>query len=117
MFVSTLIMCILPLIVLRILHKLVEEKKLHLPRLRGNCCKLWLRKFWVMSTVDRLFWPVILYPLYLSFGPWSIGYLVEDHLGVIFAWGIFVNGSYLPGSFTYAYGFIQVINIGASAPL
>ncbi|RZC39664.1 transmembrane protein 62 [Asbolus verrucosus] len=86
----------------------IVEKKVPQPRLRGSCCKSWLRKFWVLSTVDRIFWPIILYPVYLSFGPWSVGYLVEDHLGVIFAWGIFVNGAYLPGSFTYAYGFIQV---------
>ena len=41
-------------------------------------------------------------------GPWSIGAVIEGHVGAIFAWGILVNGSYLPGSFTYAYGFLQV---------
>ncbi|EFA02740.2 Transmembrane protein 62-like Protein [Tribolium castaneum] len=109
MFVVTLITCILPLIVFRLLHRMAEDKKLTPPRLRGSFCRMWLRKFWVLSTVDRIFWPIFLYPLYLSFGPWSVGYLVEDHVGVIFAWGIFVNGSYLPGSFTYAYGFIQLV--------
>ncbi|KAJ8952061.1 hypothetical protein NQ318_010971 [Aromia moschata] len=79
------------------------------PRVRRNCCSTWLRKFWVLSTVDRIFWPIVLYPLFLTFGPWSIGYIVENHLGAIFAWGIFVNGAFLPGSFTYAYGFIQLL--------
>jgi len=41
-------------------------------------------------------------------GPWSVGAVIEDYVGAIFAWGIIVNGSYLPGSFTYAYGFLQV---------
>lgn len=55
-----------------------------------------------------MFWALVLYPVFLAVGPWSIGYIVEDHIGAIFAWGIFVNGAYLPGSFTYAYGFVQV---------
>lgn len=78
------------------------------PRAGRYCWNKWLRKVWILSTVDRLFWPIVLYPVYLTFGPWSIGYIIEDHVGIIFAWGIFVNGAYLPGSFTYAYGFIQV---------
>jgi len=41
-------------------------------------------------------------------GPWSVGEVIEGYTGVIFAWGIIVNGTYLPGSFTYAYGFLQV---------
>lgn len=41
-------------------------------------------------------------------GPWSVGEIIEGYIGVIFAWGTIVNGSYLPGSFTYAYGFLQV---------
>lgn len=61
-----------------------------------------------MSTVNKIFWALILYPVFLAIGPWSIGYLVEDHVGAIFAWGIIVNGVYLPDSFTYAYGFVQV---------
>ncbi|ERL88144.1 hypothetical protein D910_05532 [Dendroctonus ponderosae] len=79
------------------------------PRFRGNLVKSWIRKLWILTTVDRIFWPMVLYPLYLIFGPWSIGYIVEDYIGVIFSWGIFVDGAFLPGSFTYAYGFIQMI--------
>lgn len=67
------------------------------------------RKIWILCTVDRMFYPLILYPIYIVFGPWSIGYLIEDYIGVVFAWGIIIQGSFLPGSFTYAYGFLQVI--------
>lgn len=41
-------------------------------------------------------------------GPWAIGELVEGHIGVIFAWGLFLDGSFLPGSFTYAFATVQV---------
>lgn len=63
----------------------------------------------MLSTIDRLFFPLALYPIYLTIGPWAFGYIVEDNLGIIFAWGIFIRGAYLPGSFTYAYGFLQML--------
>lgn len=46
--------------------------------------------------------------LLLFSGPWFVGEVIEDHIGVVFAWGTFVNKSFLPGSLTYAYGFFQV---------
>lgn len=67
------------------------------------------QKFWILSTVDRLFWPIIGYGIYLAAGPWSFGELIDGHFGVIFVWGIFVNGAYLPGSLTFLYGFLQLL--------
>ncbi|KAL3265661.1 hypothetical protein HHI36_009865 [Cryptolaemus montrouzieri] len=109
MFATMVVFSIVPLIFIRYLHKLVEVGKVPKPRQNQNFLKIWLRKLWVLSTIDRIFWPMVLYPIYLCIGPWSIGYVIEDHIGVIFAWGIFVNGTFLPGSFTYAYGFIQLV--------
>lgn len=48
--------------------------------------------------------------LIFSKGPWIIGEVIEDNVGVIFAWGTFVGNNYLPGSFTYAYGFFQLFS-------
>lgn len=81
------------------------------PYIESRWIRAWVQRMWMLSTIDRLYFPLVLYPLYLSFGPWCFGYIIEDHLGVIFAWGIFIRGSYLPGSFTYAYGFLQVKQI------
>lgn len=78
------------------------------PRVRKSCLFLWIRKLWILSTVNKMFWPIVIYPIYLTIGPWSIGYIVEDHIGAIFAWGIVVHQAFLPGAFTYAYGFVQV---------
>lgn len=129
MFAFMIAITVIPLCILRYMHKLskgkilleilfvffklriVSEKKLMISLRNKGCCSVWLRKLWMLSAVDITFWPLVLYPVYLTFGPWSIGYLVEDHIGVVFAWGIFVNGTFLPGSFTYAYGFIQVVVI------
>lgn len=120
---------VLPLCILRILYELskgilffkllslviiafdvniILAGKIREINLRGGCFKLFIKKLWILCTVDRLFYPLVFYPLYLTFGPWSIGYLIEDYIGIVFAWGIFIHGTFLPGSFTYAYGFIQV---------
>lgn len=109
MFIASVLFSVIPLIFLRYLHKMVEVGKVPKPRLNQSCFKIWLRKLWVLSTIDRMFWPMVIYPIYLCIGPWSIGYVIEEHIGVIFAWGIYVRGTFLPGSFTYAYGFIQII--------
>ncbi|KAJ8922672.1 hypothetical protein NQ315_007704 [Exocentrus adspersus] len=108
-FFSMLVLLVAPLFVIRYLHYSVTAGNMVKPRMGRSCWSRWLRKIWILTTIDRAFWPIALYPLYLSFGPWSIGHLVEDHIGVIFAWGIFVNGTFLPGSFTYNYGFLQLI--------
>ncbi|KAJ9593699.1 hypothetical protein L9F63_014747 [Diploptera punctata] len=110
LFGTMLTVCVLPLCILKYLHRLVKERKLILrkPRLPIAFFQNWIRKLWILSTVDRLFYPLVLYALYLTVGPWSIGEVIEGHTGMIFAWGIVINGAYLPGSFTYAYGFLQM---------
>ena len=42
-------------------------------------------------------------------GPWFLGELLEGHTGVVFVWGMFVYGSYLPLCLTYVYGALQVL--------
>lgn len=64
---------------------------------------------WILSTVDRLIFPIVGYCLYLTCGPWSFGEVIDGHLGIVFVWGIFVNGSFLPGTLTYFYGFFQLM--------
>lgn len=43
-------------------------------------------------------------------GPWAIGEIIENDIGVIFVWGTFVGDTFLPGAFTYAYGFFQLFS-------
>ena len=42
-------------------------------------------------------------------GPWFLGELLEGHTGVVFVWGMFVYGSYLPLCLTYVYGVSLVL--------
>ncbi|XP_017772189.1 PREDICTED: transmembrane protein 62-like [Nicrophorus vespilloides] len=108
-FYVFLVLLVLPVISYRFIHKLVIQGKLRKPVMRKGFFRTWIRKMWILSSIDRLFWPIVLYPIYLSFGPWSIGYIIEDYIGVVFPWGIFVNGSFLPGSFTYVYGTLHLL--------
>ncbi|XP_039431982.1 transmembrane protein 62-like [Culex pipiens pallens] len=108
-FSVALIACLLPLCVFRIWHTLVRNGAVTRPRIRSYCCRGWIRKMWILSTVDRLIFPIVGYCLYLTCGPWSFGEVIDGHLGIVFVWGIFVNGSFLPGTLTYFYGFFQLM--------
>ncbi|XP_066592487.1 transmembrane protein 62-like isoform X2 [Prorops nasuta] len=110
LFASVLVLLIAPLCIFRILHILCEGKRINRPKIRMKFLKCIIRKLWVLATIDRLFFPIILYALYLTIGPWTIGEVIENHIGVIFAWGTFVGNSYLPGGFTYVYGFFQLFS-------
>ena len=49
-----------------------------------------------MSNVDHIFFPVAAYLGLVTLGPWGIGYFLDDEVGVLFAWGMWVNGTWLP---------------------
>lgn len=68
-----------------------------------------VQRYWLVSAVDRIFWPLILYCLYIAFGPWVFCSVIDGHDGIIFAWGIYVQGNLLPGSFTYFYASLQLL--------
>lgn len=75
----------------------------------ATCTRCCVRKLWNLVSMDRIFWPLVLYQIYLIIGPWCIGYMIENYIGAIFAWGIYVNGLFLPVSFTYNYGSLQLL--------
>ncbi|XP_043584753.1 transmembrane protein 62-like isoform X2 [Bombus pyrosoma] len=110
LFGTVLVLLVIPLCVLRFLHILCERKQMHRPRFKIQFFYSWVRKLWILSTVDRLFFPLVLYTLYLTVGPWAVGEVIENQTGVIFAWGTFIGKSFLPGAFTYAYGFFQLFS-------
>ncbi|KYN32576.1 Transmembrane protein 62 [Trachymyrmex septentrionalis] len=138
LFLVTLILAIIPLCFLRFVHMYYKslnnfkyikiwllllinvyllftitfhdlDNRIELPRRRMKFFHLWLRKLWILSAVDRVFYGLVLYTLYFAVGPWTMGEIIEDHTGVIFVWGTFIGNMYLPGGLTYAYGFLQLL--------
>lgn len=104
---------ILVLCIFKYLHYTASRSK------RKNICRSgifrWkfiravVRKIWLLSAVDQIFWPLIIYMLYLPVGPWLVGELLDNQYGIVFAWGTFIYSSFLPGSLTFAYGFALVL--------
>lgn len=92
---------VLPLVVLR-LQKWP-------PKYRRKFGRHMLRRIWLLSKIDRIFYPIVLYAIYIPFGPWAIGELIDNHIGGIFAWGILIKGVFLPEPFTYMYGSVQLM--------
>ena len=41
-------------------------------------------------------------------GPWFVGYIMEEELGICFTFGLYVKGTFLPGSLTFVYAAFQV---------
>lgn len=79
-------------------------------RTKSRTSMSWVQQFWVLSTINRLFWPIIGYCVYLAVGPWAFCEVVDKkHYGVVFVWGIYVDGTLLPGGLTYLYGFWQLM--------
>lgn len=68
-----------------------------------------VQQYWILSSVNRIFWPVVLYCFYICTGPWVICEIVDGVYGTVFVWGVYLNGVLLPGAITYVYGFAQLL--------
>ncbi|CAH0385963.1 unnamed protein product [Bemisia tabaci] len=108
MFGIMIVSSIIPLCLVRFIDHKIKNGNMKKPIVGVVFFKNWIRRLWLLGNIDQFFFPLIFYPLFLAFGPWCVGEIVEGHIGVIFAWGILVNHTYLPGGFTYAYGFNQL---------
>uniref|UniRef100_T1IQP5 AD domain-containing protein n=1 Tax=Strigamia maritima TaxID=126957 RepID=T1IQP5_STRMM len=104
-----MVIAVVPLCVLRIVHKLVLERKIQKPRFQCRCFQALVRKLWLLVAIDRLFYPLMFCILYVPIGPWFIGEIIEDHIGWCFAWGMFLGKSFLPGGITFAFGVVHIL--------
>ncbi|XP_041986465.1 transmembrane protein 62-like [Aricia agestis] len=100
-FATLISLNIVPLLVLRLQKRPPKSRR----RPWGNI----LRRVWLLSKIDRVFYPIVLYTVYLPFGPWATGELLDGYIGTIFAWGILIKGVLLPEPFTYMYGSVQLM--------
>lgn len=69
-----------------------------------------VRRLWILSTINRIVFPIVIYCLYLAVGPWSIVEVVDGHMGYVFFHGIYLNnGGYIPNALSCLYGFFQLM--------
>lgn len=67
-----------------------------------------VQQYWILSSVDRIIWPIVFYCFYIAFGPWMYCEVIDGSYGFVFQHGTFINGMYIPGSLTYVHGFSQL---------
>jgi hypothetical protein len=56
------------------------------------CLRKWLRRFWLLANINHLCYPLIGYVIYVAVGPWAVGYLIGDNIGAVFSWGMYIKG-------------------------
>ncbi|XP_060073255.1 transmembrane protein 62-like [Ylistrum balloti] len=69
----------------------------------------WLLRIWLVSRISPLFYPLVSYTLYIGIGPWFVAEILEGHFGMVFIWGLYVKGAFIPGSLAYLYGIFQIV--------
>ncbi|KAJ6645818.1 Transmembrane protein [Pseudolycoriella hygida] len=100
-------LCVVPFLFFRVWHQLVLVG--WLPRPQSTCCLGLIRRLWILSTINRISFPIVLYCLYLVVGPWSIVEVVDGHIGYVFFHGIYLNDGYIPNALSSLYGFFQLM--------
>ena len=56
-----------------------------------------------------MFYPIVFAPIYLLIGPWAVGYFIEDTFGVLFCWGLYLNGTLLHGDTTSFFAVVFIV--------
>ena len=103
-----------PLLGLRLWDTFSNGRRLRLKPARARLDKL-LAKLYLLAVNNRLFLPAIGIPLYATFGPWFYGELVDGHYGWCFLFGIYIEGTWLPGGSQYI--LVNLMFIMVHAPL
>lgn len=135
LFWFSVALCVTPLIFFRIWHELIKgnvnsieltntiTQKNHpqffafqflvglLRRMRANCriSISIVQHYWILASVNRICLPLVLYCFYLTVGPYMYCEIAPGQYGFVFMSGIYLDGVFLSGSFTYVYGFIQLL--------
>lgn len=109
-FIIVVLISVLPLLSCRLFDLFTVSRKFRIRCQRSLPFYLSpLAKVYLLTCVDRVFLPVICVPLYLTFGPWMVGQVITGHYGVCFVWGMWIEGSYLPGGVSYVLGMLFVL--------
>ena len=82
------------------------------PARQGLCSPVLLPSYSCVIPVLLLCYPHVTPVLLLYYpltGPWLVGEIITGQTGVVFAWGTFVGGAFIPGLLQYAFGTLQML--------
>lgn len=101
---------VLPLLIAKVFQ--IRVQAVFSSRMTGCLLRFllsWIRRFCLIGSAPKVFYPLLMYNICLAVGPWFIGEILEGEIGFCFLFGIFVMGEYIPGTLTYLYGTLQLI--------
>jgi len=101
--------CVVPLFIFRYAQFRIINRRMVMHRIKPKILRSFFRKLWMVANINGLFYPFSFYSAYLLFGPWFVGEILQDQIGVVFSWGTLLNNNFLPGSMSYFYGFLHVL--------
>ncbi|XP_061853511.1 transmembrane protein 62 isoform X1 [Colius striatus] len=99
------------LIVLIQLALLLTFRYIQKPALREKPGLLTLTSYslHVFSKTNIFYYSILGLNLYTVLGPWFVGEIIDGQVGACFSFGVFVGGSFLQGSMTFAVGILQML--------
>lgn len=104
MFALTLLANVITMLLFRL--KVIVASCVRCLNGRNNFCLL--KRLLIVCQQDRLFFPFLVFLIYMTVGPWVIGRLVEGKIGAVFAWGVVMfEGGKLPSQTTFVWYFIH----------
>ncbi|XP_074644153.1 transmembrane protein 62-like [Tubulanus polymorphus] len=108
LFWSIWLFSFLPLVILRFLHIPILVPS-EFSGCLVNFLQNWMNRFYLLTATNRIFWPLAVFHVYIAVGPWFIGRVLDEFIGVCFVFGLYVDGQLLPSHSTYAYGFLFIL--------
>ncbi|XP_048734623.1 transmembrane protein 62-like isoform X2 [Ostrea edulis] len=69
----------------------------------------WIHRLWMVSTTPKLYLILVGFTIYIAIGPWFLAEVIDGHTGLLFVWGLYVKGAFLPGNLAYVYGIFQMV--------
>lgn len=105
-FFFVVVICNLPMIVLKIVSYKHEEVSL-----KRHYKGTFLYNLHLLSNIDRLFWPLVIVPTWMAVGPHFVGYMVDEAIGACFVWGVLIDGRFIHTGITYNVGSIFLLLI------
>jgi hypothetical protein len=99
LFVITLSIVVVPLLVARFAPSWIQS---------GSKDTL-ANRYVLMASHSKLFYPHLMYAVYMALGPWFVGEILTNQWGIVFAYGVYVAGHFLPECLTFIYAFFQLL--------
>jgi Icc-related predicted phosphoesterase len=89
-------------IAIKIVRKIsISDGKLKRPKVASHYWRGSIQKYLVLASVDRIYFTILFWLLYTAIGPWSFHEILDGHIGVVFVWGTFVKGQFVPGTLNW----------------